>query len=100
MAVSLYFWSGSVWAGIAGLSFVGAVGLSTWAMVEEADAVWRLRVLGLDQRLAKLDVELVSRLHTVSTALVSLSDMAEFLGEQSFPHFAEAVKGFKDAQRV
>src|SRR5438094_197674 len=105
MAVGLYVWSRSIWASIAALGFVAGVWMFGIRRVNEIIAVLQSakevessellelgRGLGaLRRHLDELQPELLARLD-------SLTAMVEFVGEQSHPNFANAVKSFKDAQ--
>jgi hypothetical protein len=105
MAVAVYLWVGNIWASIAGLAFVTGLGL--WVF-QCANMTLKGLQLEAREREAALSRHLVE-LAAVSLALGefesslmarldSLAAMAEFVGEQSFPNFANAVKTFKKAQ--
>lgn len=95
MAVSLYLWLGSIWASVAAFAFVAALGVGIFELVNMA-----LQILQLEARERARDIqrELIELHREVAENLDSLTEMAEFLGEQTVPNFADAVKSFKETQ--
>ena len=101
MAVSLYVWSRSIWASIAALAFAAGVWILATRCVnaiieefqraKEIQTAQLLELIRRSQHSEKLQSGILARLD-------SMAAMAEFVGEQSHPNFANVVKNFKDAQ--
>jgi hypothetical protein len=91
MAAALYLWSRNVWVSFAGLSF------ALWALTL-TNVILKTLHREARERESVLKRELNELCGAVVLRLDALSAMAQFVGEQSFPEFATAVKGFKSVQ--